>query len=122
MSASPTSNSINFFSRFSTLSSLWETKWDDVRSMLKELIGTFNLTAQNITLDQKACIISCLTIFHILSRKEDIIKSLLTRPDYVLFEDGLLSKFGTTKYELNNFVDKLITIVDDNPTNTIENV
>ena len=110
----------NYF-RFSNLSSLIDVKWDEVILNIKELAATFNLDARNVALEQMACVVSCIIIFHILSIKEDFLKSLLARTDYELFEEGLLSKIGTTKKNLNQFVEELIS-EDKKSSNIIETV
>ena len=99
---------IALYFRFSTISGVAEIKWDFISSQIKHLIGTFQLDAKNVVLQQKACVIACIVILHIISRKNNSITIHLEKEDYQLFEEAILTRMGGSKAKLYELVDVLL--------------
>ena len=85
-----------------------DARWEDIRDV-KKLVSTFDLTAQNIILDQRMSVYCCIFIFHILKSKDERIHVLLSKPEYKMFQDGILSKLDKTSEDIDIFVDSLLT-------------
>ena len=72
------------------------------------MIGTFHLDAKNVVLEQKACVMACIVILHLISRKNNSITIHLEKEDYHMFEEAVLTRMGGSKAKLYELVEVLL--------------
>ena len=72
------------------------------------MIGTFHLDANNVVLEQKASVMACIMILHLISRKNNCITIQLEKEDYQIFEETVLTRMGGSKSKLNELIEVIL--------------